>query len=189
MCNYPSGIAAMILPGSKTTMTLENVLDLDNRVYHLGQAIQLCERCCSRLDCTVELLNALEKLAILYQAAHTRWYSCFITSSPEHKANCSYDIGTPAQQVLIKSSSIIFGCFELEEEESNIMSMTIIKCALSRLQVTTRAVHRRTLEKIEKIRVPLTAEDHRTMAKGADIDLKVEAILSRIWETIAHGKL
>jgi hypothetical protein len=189
MCSSPSeGVAMLLNTIATSTMTLERLLDLERQIYDINRDIKSCDKCCSDLRCTIEVLKALAQLSILYKAAQTK-YAFPRTSDRRYEAASETTAGKQAGLPRLEKSPVRFGRFELEEEESDIVGRTVVKQGLSRMHGTIKAIRRHAQSEVEGIRASSSSGIHRKLAQVAEIDTMAEAILSRVWETIAHGRL
>jgi hypothetical protein len=170
-----------------STITLERLLGLEKQIYDINHNIENCDKCSSDLGCTIEVLRRLDQLSILYKAAQTTYA---FSRTPDRRYEAANEITAGHQSGLprLEKSPIRFGRFELEEDESDIVGRTVVKQGLSRIHGTIKAIRRQAQSEVEGIRGSGSGI-HHTLAQVAEINTMAEGILSRVWETIAHGRL
>jgi len=172
---------------STNTITLDALLNLEKQIYDINRNIENCDKCSSDLDCTIEVLRRLGQLSILYKAAQMT-YACSRTPSRRYEAVNGRTTGHQSGLPRLQKSPIRVGRFELEADESDIVGRMVVKQGLSRIHGTINAMRRQVQSEAEGIR-GLGYGVHRTLAQVAEINTMAEGILSRVWETIAHGRL
>jgi hypothetical protein len=171
--------------GKISSFTLEQILDIEKQIYILYHNIDKCEICSGDLSCMVEVLGGLDHLSILYKAAQTA-YICSNPSGPRHDAANNVTRTADSQPGLprLEKAPVKLGRIELEEQESDVVGRTLVNIGLSWIQATVKALRRKAQSE---------ANAHRGlgsfMSQTAEVDFLSEGILSRVWETIAHGRM
>jgi hypothetical protein len=174
-----------VIPTS--TITLERLLGLEKQIYDIYHNMEICDKCSVDLGCTIEVLRRLDQLSILYKVAQTTYA---FSRTPDRRYEAANESAAGYQSGLprLEKSTIRFGRFELEEDESDIIGRIVVKQGLSRIHGTTKAMRRQAQSEAEGIRGSGSGIQH-TLVQVAEINMMVEGILSRVWETIAQGRL